>query len=159
MTGPFRITAKFVATLRALDAWYSVVRIPHARGGEAALYEAARLRIRAQVAERIERLDRVVKKLQDGGAGSPAGQARTRGLRDHDRLVGNWPDLRSVLERPGRPAPPPASFLQAYSSARREGKSHLDAIRQPDPLVYGAERWLDGQVRDTMGRAVDALGG
>ena len=146
----FGVTAKLIGTLRALDAWYGLVRAPRAHDGEGRLYEAARGRINAQIAERIRRLERIIEKLsQQTGQGTrgrtPSGEHRV--------LVDGWGSLRRALETSVDPREPPREFLEPYIRARDTGKSHLDAIKSAVAGAPQAARWLDGLVEQVTARA------
>ncbi len=155
VTAQLRVTAHLIATLHALDAWYRFVRIPHAQGNEQHLYKAARRRIRAQISERIERLDRIVERLR---AAAPQKASGWMAEGSRGRLVRGWPDLRAILVRPTEPGAAPAKFLETYSRSRQAGRSHLAAINESEAVAALAERWLDGQVTTIRNGFADALG-
>lgn len=147
---PFSVTAKLVATLRALEAWYELVRLPHAPPSERHLYEFALTRIGVQAQERIDRLAKIVAKLE---VGAPASSVWIRA--EHRQLVQGWPSLRNRLQQPVKPQPPPTRFTQAYAEARASGQGHLAALKAADACAAEAEDWLEGIVKGTM-RSVDA---
>ena len=150
----FGVTAKLIGTLRALDAWYGLVRAPRAHDGEGRLYEAARGRINAQIAERMRRLERIIEKLsQQTGQGT---RGRTPS-REHRVLVDGWGSLRRALETSVDPREPPREFLEPYIRARDTGKSHLDAIKSAEAGAPQAARWLDGLVEHVTARANQAI--
>ncbi len=157
MTGRLRTTVQLISTLHALDAWYRFVRIPHARGNEGRLYDAARRRIGAQIDERIVRLDRAVDSLRAALPRQTNGPAGGGPQGDHVRLVRNWPELRTILHRAGDPGPPPARFLECYSRSRQEGQSHLASIRGAAPVADMAENWLNDHVTDIQDLFVSAV--
>ena len=147
----FRVTAKLVATLRALEAWYELVRLPHAPGRERHLYEFALRRVGVQAQERIDRLAKIVAKLEAGARASSAWiQA------EHRQLVQAWPNLRSTLQHPVKPQLPPTRFTQAYAEARGAGQGHLAALKEADACALEAEDWLEGIVGSTM-QTVDGI--
>ena len=146
----FRVTAKLVATLRALEAWYDLVRLPHAPSEERGLYESARSQVGIQAQEHIERLGKIVAKL---AAGAPAASVWHKS--EHHALVRGWAALRSLLQKPSEPDAPPERFTQAYAEASGSGQSHLAALRAADTCAAEAETWLAGVVKNVM-RSVDA---
>ncbi|MXY71135.1 MAG: hypothetical protein F4Y47_21605 [Acidobacteriia bacterium] len=147
----FRVTAKLVATLRALEAWYELVRLPHAPSRERHLYEFAMKRVGVQAQERIDRLAKIVAKLEVRAPTSPA-WIQT----EHRQLVRCWPDLRNTLQQPVKPQLPPTRFTQAYAEARGSGQSHLAALKAAEVLAAEAEAWLERIVNSTM-QAVDPM--
>ena len=147
----FRVTAKLVATLRALEAWYEWVRLPHAPSRERGLYAAAQEQVRIQTQERISRLGKIVAKL---AAKAPAASVRHHA--EHRELVASWADLRNTLAQPMKTQPPPERFTQAYAEARGSGQGHLEALKAAAPCAGEAEAWLEGMVSNAM-RSVDAL--
>lgn len=147
----FRVTVKLVATLRALEAWYELVRLPHAPPREGHLYEFALKRVGVQAQERIDRLAKIIAKLEAGVRASSSWiQA------DHRQLVQAWPNLRSTLQQPVKPQLPPTRFTQAYAEARASGQGHLAALKTADACAAEAEDWLEGIVDRTM-HTVDAI--
>ena len=147
----FRVTAKLVATLRALEAWYEFVRLPHAPARERSLYVSAQKQVCLQAQERISRLGKIVARL---AAKTPAGSVRHQA--EHRELVACWADLRDTLAQPMQPQAPPEHFTQAYAKARGSGQGHLEALKAADPCAGEAEAWLEGMVNGAM-RSVDAL--
>ena len=146
----FRLTAKLVATLRALAAWYGRVRLPHAPLRERHLYEFALKRLAVQAQERIDRLGKVVAKLE---AGRPASSARMQA--EHRQLVRDWPVLKDTLQQPVDAREPPTRFMQAYAESREAGQGHLAALKTADSCAPEAEAWLESMV-DAVMRAVAA---
>ncbi len=147
----FRVTAKLVATLRALEAWYELVRLPHAPPRERHLYEFALRRVGVQAQERIDRLAKIVAKLEAGARASSAWiQA------EHRQIVQVWPSLRNTLQQPVKPQLPAARFTQGYADARGSGQGHLAAVKAADAGAAEAEEWLEGVVNSTM-QTVDAM--
>lgn len=147
----FRVTAKLVATLRALDAWYELVRLPHAPPRERGLYESAQKQVCLQAQERISRLGKIVAKLA-----ATAPTASVRHHAEHGELVASWADLRDILAQPMQAQPPPERFTQAYGGARGSGEGHLEALKAAAHCAGEAEAWLEAMVNNTM-RRVDAL--
>lgn len=147
----FRVTSKLVATLRALETWYELVRLPHAPLPERHLYEFALRRVTVQAQERIDRLAKVVAKLE---VRATAPSAWTQA--EHRQLVRVWPDLRNTLQQPVEAQLPPTRFTQAYAEARGSGQGHLAALKAVDNCAAEAEAWLEGIVDSTM-RTVDAM--
>lgn len=146
-----RVTAKLVATLRALEAWYEQVRLPHAPLRERHLYEFALRRVGVQAQERIDRLAKIVAELEAGARASSAWI-----LGEHRQLVQAWPNLRSTLQQAVEPQLLPTQFTQAYAEARGSGQGHLAALKAADACASEAEDWLEGIVDSTM-QTVDAI--
>lgn len=147
----FKVTAKLAATLRALEAWYALVRVPHAPSCERHLYESALRQIGIQAQERIDRLGKIVAKLETG---VPAASDRRRA--EHRELVAGWPNLRQALEEPMQPQTRPERFTQAYAEARSLGHGHLTALKVSDASAAEAENWLEEMVTNKM-RSLDPL--
>ncbi|MCY4188885.1 MAG: hypothetical protein OXD30_10420 [Bryobacterales bacterium] len=147
----FRVTAKLVATLRALDAWYEFVRLPHAPPRERQLYRSAQGQIRIQAQERIDRLGKVVAKLASGTASAAIDQQA-----QHRNLVEAWPPLREALQRPTPRQTPPARFLQDYARAKRSGQEHLEALKAAEAGAEEAEDWIEAVVNNTL-QAANAM--
>ena len=146
----FRVTAKLVATLRALGAWYEFVRLPNTPLGERHLCEFALKRVGDQAQERIDRLAKIVAKLE---VGAPAASAGIQA--EHRQLVREWPDLQNTLQQPPRPQKFPTRFLRAYGEARASGEGYVASLKIADPHAAEAEAWLEGMV-DAVMRTVDA---
>lgn len=147
----FRLTAKLVATLRALEAWYELVRLPHAPAREGHLYKFALKRVGVQARERIDRLAKVVANLK---VAAPASSAWIQA--EHRQLARAWPDLQNTLQRPVGPLLAPTMFTQAYAEARALGQGHLAALKAADDHAAAAEAWLERIVNSTM-QTVDAM--
>ena len=147
----FRVTAKLVATLRGLEAWYESVRLPFAPPQEQHLYESAQRQVSIQAQERVNRLGKIIAKLSTG---TPAASVRQQA--EHQELITGWGDLRETLERTAQPKPPPVRFTRAYAEARGTGQGHVEALKAAEASAAEAETWLEGIVTSTM-RRVDAL--
>ena len=146
----FRVTAKLVATLRALEAWYELVRLPHAPARERHLYEFAMTRVGIQAQERIDRLAKIVAKLE---VRAPASSAWIQA--EHRQLVRGWPDMRNTLQQPVQPQLPPTPFLRTYGEARASGEGHVASLKIAGPYAAEAEAWLEGMV-DAVMQTLDA---
>ncbi len=103
----FRTTAQYVGNLRALELWYEQVRLPAADGAhQHALYSAALQQVRAGIAERIKRLQKVIDKLPASrelhiakltDALPKALLLHRRRIDEHDALIDGWPVVRAAL--------------------------------------------------------------
>lgn len=153
----FMVTAKLVGTLRALDAWYHLVRLPSAREDERPLYEAGRSQISAQIQERIQRLGKIVAKLSRSATARQRAPAEDPLLGHHLELIRQWDSFRKALERPVEHGTPPNPFLGAFAEARRAGSGHLEAIKSAAHEADLAECWLEGMVDNFADRASKAL--
>ena len=153
----FLVTAKLIGTLRALDAWYTLVRVPNARQDERPLYEAGRKQIHAQIQERIRRLGKIVAKLSRSTLAKRGTSTENRLLGQHLALIERWETLRESLENPMEGGTPPAAFLGAYAEARGAGHGHVDAVKSAHVGTDQAERWLEGLVDRFAARASEAL--
>ena len=147
----FKVTAKLVATLQSLEAWYALVRVPHAPSSERHLYESALRQIGIQAQERIDRLGKIVAKLETG---APAEPDRRRA--EHRELVAGWPNLRQALEEPMQPQTRPERFTEAYAEARSSGHGHVAALKASDAGAAEAEDWLEEMVTSKM-RSLEPL--
>ncbi len=151
----FLVTAKLVATLRALDRWYEQIRVPCARSGEKPFLEAARLRIEDQASERVRRLGKVVDKLSAGSAPPASGAPLAA---EHARLIDGWERLRAVLaSRPQDEGPPPG-LVDAYGEARIGGHGHVEAVQSLGDRAADAEAWLERLVDRLTAAAAASLG-
>ena len=153
----FLVTAKLIGTLKALDAWYRLVRLPSARTDERPLYDAARRQINVQVEERIRRLGKIVVKLSQGVEARKRASNEDRFLGQHLELIRNWDSLRKSLEHPVEHGTPPDSFLDAYARSRSSGAGHLDAVKSAEHEADSAEHWLEGMVERFAARASKTL--
>lgn len=159
LTSRFLLTAKLIGTLRALDRWYAVVRLPSARSGERPFYDAAREQIEIQIAERIKRLGGIVGKLPESISLSLAGSASddSPAIRQHRDLIERWPAMSDALEAPVEAPAPPAEFIGAFSAARDAGMGHIQAIRNSHGGATEMADWLEGIVDDVSERARKSL--
>ena len=148
----FLATAKMVGTLRALDAWYSSVRLPHARPDEEPLYDAARRRISRQVDERIGRLGKIIAKLSQRH-GQNAGSL----LSEHHFLIERWDTLRRLLSKPIDQGTPPPAFLEPYAETRIAGRGHVAAVKAAHQGADVAGKWLESLVALVVTRATQIL--
>lgn len=153
----FLLTAKLVGTLRALDAWYALVRLPHAREDERLLYQAGRDKVDAQIRERIRRLGKIVTKLARHGADDRSKASRRFLLREHLMLVKQWDAFKQVLEIRPDPGPPPLGFVASYGKARSDGQGHVPAVKSAECYAAEAERWLERLAGQVTRRARSAL--
>ena len=154
----FLVTGKFVATLRALDVWYAVVRIPHADRRDRALYESGRVRIKAQLEERIARLGKVIDKLSTNTASQQGSRIPGEPHAEHLLLIKSWDRFRSLLEEPLDPGTGPDRFIEAYASARAAGLGHVASVKAAEGHAADAEAWLEGLVAGVTKRAAQLLG-
>ena len=154
----FLLTAKLIGTLRALEAWYATVRLPHATSGELPFHTAARTQIELQTGERIKRLDRIVTKLPQSIALASKRTASGGGARidQHRKLIDRWPAAKSALNSPIEHKGPPPALLEEYSSARAAGQCHVSAI-QNLPSTEEATQWLEGMVEEVVRRVRNEL--
>lgn len=150
----FLVTAKLVATLRALDRWYEEVRMPCARSDEKPFLEAARLRIGDQACERVRRLGKVVGKLS---AGSAPLAARAPLAAEHARLIDGWERFRAVLDSRPREEGPPPGLVESYGEARKRGRGHVEAVRSIGRRAADAEAWLERLVDRLTAAAAASL--
>lgn len=110
-----RLTVSFVGQLRALEAWYTAVRLPGVAGPEhrdphaLAVYEAARNQIRVGIQERVRRLLSLVERLPTSVALHRRAQAETDGevrarhramAMEQEALMVAWARIRAALEAP-----------------------------------------------------------
>lgn len=153
----FLVTAKLIGTLRALDAWYKLVRLPSAREDERRLYQAGRKQINAQVEERIRRLGKIVVKLSQRVAAKKHAVTEHSFMGHHLELIRKWDSFRESLELPIKHGTVPFRFLNAYASSRSAGAGHLDAVKSAKQDAESAERWLEGMVARFATRASKAL--
>lgn len=159
LTSRFLLTAKLIGTLRALDRWYALVRLPTASADERPFYDAARKQIEIQLAERIKRLGSIVAKLPESISLSLAGSSAddSPAIRQHRNLIERWPAAADALQAPVETPAPPADFVNAFSEARTKGMSHIQAIQNSREGVDETAKWLDGIVDGVTERARKTL--
>lgn len=159
LTSRFLLTAKLIGTLRALDRWYALVRLPSAKADERPFYDAARTQIETQIAERIKRLGNIVAKLPESISLSLAGSAAddSPAIRQHRDLIERWPATSDALEAPVETPAPPVDFVSAFSEARTKGMSHIEAIQNSDEGAGETADWLGGIVDGVTERARKTL--
>lgn len=157
----FRLTAEFVAQLRALWAWYAAVRLPgvagqlHHDAHAAAVYQAAQEQVRAGADERVARLDALVDRLPTSvalhrralgeGPAEQAGRHRAHAL-EQETLVAAWPRAREALSA----SLPPEQLGPLYVLGERFA-SHNAALGRTDYLGFVARAIAQDDV--TRGQA------
>ncbi len=154
----FLTTAKLIGNLRALDAWYEQVRLPFADDYQKPLYRAAQQQARAHVAERIQRLEKIIAKLERSIAKTTASGAEplAKFHGEHRRLIECQPRIVEVLARPDSGAPAPVAFLEQYETGRAS-IAHIDAVRRLDAsAAEAAAGWLD-QIAQEPVRLLDEM--
>lgn len=159
LTSRFLLTAKLIGTLRALDCWYALVRLPNAKADEQPFYEAARRQIEIQVAERIKRLGNLVAKLPESISLALAGSSsdNSPAIRQHRDLIERWPATSDALKAPVETPAPPSEFIGAFSEARYNGMGHVEAIQNSHAGASETAQWLERIVDDVTERARDSL--
>ena len=140
----FLATAKVVGNLWVLDCWYEQVRLAFADEDQKPLYQAARKQLTTHVSERVQRLMKIIDKLERSiEKSSKTDDSRLQGLHgEHRMLIEQRRQIENLLTaRPEAPEVPKA-FLDAYEAARADG-NHLEALRQvEDSAAAAAESWL-----------------
>ena len=144
MKRKFLATAKVVGNLWVLDCWYEQVRLAFADEDQKPLYQAARKQLTTHVSERVQRLMKIIDKLERSiEKSSKTDDSRLQGLHgEHRMLIEQRRQIENLLTaRPEAPEVPKA-FLDAYEAARADG-NHLEALRQvEDSAAAAAESWL-----------------
>lgn len=159
LTSRFLLTAKLIGTFRALDCWYTQVRLPSASAAERPLYEAARKQIELQVAERIKRLGNIIAKLPESISLSLASSSTedSPAIRQHRVLIECWPAARDALSSPVEPPAAPVEFISAFGEARSKGMGHNQAIQNTDAGLSETAQWLEDIVDGVTERARELL--
>ena len=159
LTSRFLLTAKLIGTFRALDCWYTQVRLPSASAAERPLYEAARKQIELQVAERIKRLGNIIAKLPESISLSLAGSSTedSPAIRQHRVLIECWPAARDALSSPVEPPAAPVEFISAFGEARNKGMGHNQAIQNTNAGLSETAQWLEDIVDGVTERARESL--
>ena len=159
LTSRFLLTAKLIGTFRALDCWYTQVRLPSASAAERPLYEAARKQIELQVAERIKRLGNIIAKLPESISLSLASSSTedSPAIRQHRVLIECWPAVRDALSSPVTPPAAPVDFISAFGEARNKGMGHIQAIQNTDAGLSETAQWLEDIVDVVIERARESL--
>lgn len=144
-----RLGVEYVANLWALDVWYEEVRIPGAAPFDWKLYQAARSQVRAGIAERIKRLDRIVARLptsvQSHRAELAVDPAPDRAawlharIAEHERAMQQWPGVKRALEEPpdlgGLAGLEEVAAGFAAARAQQPGASYLSLVQGLDDAV------------------------
>jgi UDP-N-acetylglucosamine/UDP-N-acetylgalactosamine diphosphorylase len=139
----FLTTAKLIGNLRALDAWYEQIRLPFADDDQKRLYRAAQKQMRSHAAERIDRLEKIIAKL-DRSLEKSAAAGDEQLLKfhgEHRRLIECRVLIREILTG-ADPAAAPSVLLRDYEQARKSA-SHVDAVRKlGQETAAAAAQWL-----------------
>jgi UDP-N-acetylglucosamine/UDP-N-acetylgalactosamine diphosphorylase len=145
----FLATAKLIGNLHALDAWYEQVRLPFADSHDKPLYQAARRQIQAHIAERIQRLEKIIAKLERSMEKSTAlgDPLLARCHSEHRLLIESRLRIREILRAPAGAEGVPGTFRRQYEETRASA-AHLDALRQVDEQAAAAAAdWLERTAR------------
>ena len=137
----FALTRAYVGNLRALQAWYALVRQP-AETNElrAALLDAAVAQLEAGVRERVKRLGKIVAKLPESRAKHATALAaaapkaiplHTKRIAEHDALIGEWPALKAMLETPHQDTEVDLNALSSIA-AQRSDQDYFTFLRGLD---------------------------
>lgn len=147
-----RLGLEYVANLRALDAWYGEVRLAGAAPFDWKLYQAARSQVRAGIAERIKRLDRLVARLPASAEShraalaanpDPDSAARHQArIAEHNRAVQQWSGVKAALEespeRGGCPGLEGVAAAFAEMRKQQPGASYLSLVQGLDDAVVSS---------------------
>ncbi len=160
-----RLSVEYVANLWGLATWYELVRLPGAAPFEQKLYQAALGQVRAGIAERIKRLDRIVARLpasaQIHRADLAAGLAPDRAawhrsrIAEHELAMERWPEVKRALAE----SPDHDGFegLESVAAQFASARSH-----QPVPsylsLVQGLDDAQVASGQADLQRVVDRVG-
>jgi len=161
-----RLGVEYVANLWALDAWYELVRLPGAAPFDWKVYQAARSQVRAGIAERIKRLDRLVARLPTSVQGHRADLATdptpdraawlVARIAEHDQALHLWPTVRRAIEV--SPALGGLAGLEAVAAGfaaartRQPGAPYLSLVQGlDDAVVASGQADLQGVVDRVMG--------
>lgn len=147
-----RLGVEYVANLWALDAWYHEVRIPGAAPFDWKLYEAARRQVRAGIAERIKRLERLVARLpasleshREALAAHPGSEVEAwhqARIVAHERAVHRWSAVKPALEN--RPELGALRGLEGVAAGfaagrkQRPGGSYLSLVQGLDDAAVAS---------------------
>jgi hypothetical protein len=165
-----RLGVEYVANLWGLDAWYEVVRLQGAAPFDRQLYQAARGQVRAGVAERVKRLDRIVARLpvslalhRAALAADPvperAAYHRER-VAEHELAVERWPDVKRALAEPpdtrGLEGLEGVAARFAAARVHQPGSSYLSLVQGlDDATVASGQADLQRVVDRVMGSGHD----
>ena len=150
----FLTTALLIGNLRALDRWYELVRLPFAEDYQKPLYRAAQQQCRIHIAERIQRLQKIIDKLDHSiTKSSESGDDRLIACQDeHRRLIERREKIVAILTSEPELSAVPAEFLGPYEKARRV-LSHIDAVRQvSEEAAQSAAGWIYSVAREPAAR-------
>ncbi len=150
----FLTTALLIGNLRALARSYELVRLPFAEDYQKPLYRAAQQQCRIHIAERIQRLQKIIDKLDRSiTKSSESGDDRLIACQDeHRRLIERREKIVAILTSEPELSPVPAEFLGPYEKARR-ALSHIDAVRQvSEEAAQSAAGWIYSVAREPAAR-------
>ena len=167
LAAKFDATFRFVGNLQALGVWYRSARLPMAEGDAAqvALYEAGLSQVRAGIAERVKRLDKLVARLTPSAANhrERADRARREGeperaarhdarLSEHERIIASWPSWSAALRaEPSTSEEPFRAIVSQWRAADTSG----GARRYVDFITHGLDEPTVTTARDALASVVD----
>jgi UDP-N-acetylglucosamine/UDP-N-acetylgalactosamine diphosphorylase len=157
----FLTTAKLIGSLRALDAWYEKVRLPLADDYQRPLYRAAQQQARSHITERVQRLDKIIAKLERSLEKSAklADSAVSKFHAEHRHLIERRGRILEVLSADAPDSTVPEAFARAYETQRRS-QSHVDAVRKvDDAAAQAATAWLDRIAEEPVRLLAETLRG
>ncbi len=140
----FLTTARLIGSLWALDAWYEHVRMAYAEPSQRPVYESARAQAIVHVAERVNRLRKIIAKLERSIVKVERGA--DEGLKalvpQHRKLIEKEAEIAKALAHKPDIGGPPTAFLAAYEAARQESP-HVAAVQAlNDDHAAAAAQWL-----------------
>ena len=155
----FFTTALLIGNLRALDRWYELVRLPFVEDYHKPLYRAAQQQCRIHIAERIQRLQKIIDKLDRSiTKSSESGDERLIACQnEHRRLIERREKIVAILTSEPKSSPVPAEFLRPYEKAR-SALSHIDAVRQvSEEAAQSAADWIHAAASEPAARLGELL--
>ncbi len=136
----FCTTARLIGNLRAVGAWYRLLRLPFADSEEKILYAAAERELDRHRRHRAQQLASVIDKLERSLAKPCAGRERACRLQ-HRKLLDNRDKITAfLLEETSMQAP---SGLTGEYERHRRSEGHAGAVRAlSGQSVELATQWL-----------------
>jgi UDP-N-acetylglucosamine/UDP-N-acetylgalactosamine diphosphorylase len=154
----FQQAAEYIGNMQALFAWYGLVRHRLARDPfEARLFQAGLRQVESHIRERINRLEKIIKKLPASIAMLKQ-ENREKLALQQARMIERWPQVKALLESP--PLAELASEQRVFADLLERDimklgpngiKSYPDTITGlSDDTVSAGTAWLQRIVAVTM---------
>lgn len=143
----------YLASLRALDAWYRTIREPFFAAQDLGdrVYAGALEMLASARAERVARLVAMMAKVTSS---TPLRQAIAEGIGPMCQAVTGTPVAASTSPAPTAQPPAPDELVGVLGAAAAAGTPYLSAMRGLDPaLAVAASSWLTAIIEQALDAA------